>query len=130
MVKECLHGVQVNDRCLHEKYEVCSQIERTYYSLLYLFQNLSDEDKVCFCGGIQYYSEMLTLLETILCDGQEQKRQGHLFFPNEQENFKDLLVGGIMDLFPQPEAEAKLHPVIRKNFNITGMQCFTKLNIA
>lgn len=87
-----------------------------------LFQNLSDEDKDCFCGGVLKYSEMLTSVKEILCDDQEQERQGHLFFPNAQENLNNFIEEeriwkeGVMNLMkPVSETETKpvaLHPVI------------------
>jgi len=109
MVKTCLKGVEVDDTCLQEDYK-----------------NLSDEDKDCFCGGILQYSEMSTSVE-ILCDDQEQERQGHLFFPNAQENLNNFIeeeriwkegVKNLIDLEAKPEPEAKpetllqLHPII------------------
>ena len=64
LVKKCLNGIEVDDKCLHEEYE-----------------NLSEaEDKACFCGGLVKISEMLTSVEALLCH-RNQGRVARLFFP-------------------------------------------------
>jgi len=62
ILKKCLIGVKVNDKCLHDIYE-----------------NLA-EDKACFCGGILNYSEMITSVEALLC-AEDQGRASRLFAP-------------------------------------------------
>ena len=59
---------------------------------------------------------MLTSVEVILCNGQEQKRQGHLFFPNALENFT--MMENFFNYFKNGSQESSqsqvknLHPVI------------------
>lgn len=67
ILKKCLIGVKVNDKCLHGIYD-----------------NLA-EDKACFCGGILNFSEMLTSVEALLCADNE--RASRLFAPGGDLNF-------------------------------------------
>ena len=64
LVKKCVNGIEVDDKCLHVEYEHLSEAE----------------DKACFCGGLVKISEMLTSVEALLCF-RNQGRVARLFFP-------------------------------------------------
>ena len=53
-----------------------------HFILNYLFQNLTEDNKACFCGGLFKVSESLNSVETLLCKmdatdhaNEEEKRQ-------------------------------------------------------
>ena len=65
----------------------CTYIHTTAYLLNYLFQNLTEDNKACFCGGLVEFNESLNSVEALLCKmdtivhaNEEEKRQGNSDF--------------------------------------------------
>ena len=65
----------------------CTYIHTTAYLLNYLFQNLTEDNKACFCGGLVEFNESLNSVEALLCmkdanvhANEEEKRQGNSNF--------------------------------------------------
>ena len=83
VLKKCLYGIEFDRECLEEAHMVCWWFYVQLLNAHYHFQNLTEDDKACFCGELFKVSESLNSVEALLCDkeatvhaNEEEIRQG------------------------------------------------------